>query len=185
MFKRGSKLPFRMWAQEVMWNQSLEPPWKTGVQSPNTPLTPELDYLSHFHFWAHHFPIKSPHLLFDHLLIVYTNQSQIITLKGSLVQLHRNTSEFWCLEQLIEVHLTLQHQEVPASVVFWTLSPQLLQASPWASRFLYSAAGTKDFKRLTEVPYPEITARNMKWSGKRKGDRKDWVWKGVQEADPK
>lgn len=120
------------------------------------------------------FLLKAPLIIwpsFDSL-----HKFQIITLKGFLVQLHRNTFDSWCLEQLIERCLWLfSTKRVPASVVLWSLSLQLLQASSWASRFLYSAAGTNDFKRFTEVPHPGITTKNMKWSGERKGDGKDWA----------
>ena len=111
MFKRGSVFPFRTWTQKPT-HQSLELPWKKLHKGPNTP-TPELNYLSHFHFWAHHFPIESSYLLFDHLFTVWTNWSQTITFKGSLVQFHRKTSDSWCLEQPMkrEVLLTLQHQK--------------------------------------------------------------------------
>lgn len=87
-----------------------------------------------------------------------------------------------------EVPLTLQHQEgacVSKRYFEHFLHTQLLQASSWASRFLHSAAGMEEFKRFTEVPHPGITSTNMKWSGERKGDRKDGARKGVQEADPK
>lgn len=78
-----------------------------------------------------------------------------------------------------EVPLTLQHQEGTC------VSSILNTLSTVTSRFLYSATGTNDFKRFTEVPHSGITTENMKWSGERKGDRKDWAQKGVQEADPK
>lgn len=106
MFKRGSVFPLR--TQKRMWNQNLELPRKTAVQkskySTNSWTGPLLLLTS--------FPIKSPYLLFDHLLTVYTNWFQIITFKGSLVQFHRKTSDSWCLEQLMKRSaLTLQRQE--------------------------------------------------------------------------
>lgn len=150
-------------------------------------LAPDWTTMSCFCFWAHDFPIKIPYLLFDHLLTVYTNRSQIITFKGSFCIIP--SKDFWFLmlraaneERCVWLSSA---KRVPASVVFWTLSSQLLQASACASKFLHSAAGTKDFKRFTEVPHPGITTKNMKWSGERKVHEEGWARKGVQEADPK
>lgn len=172
IFKRGSVFPLR--TQKCMRNQNLELPQKTAIQqskySTNSWAGPLLLLTS--------LPIKSPFLLFDPLLSLYKlipdynlpRVSCIIPQKDFWFLMLRAAHEEKCL-------WLSSTKRVPASVVFWTLSPQPPQASAWDSRFLHSAAGTKDLKRFTEVPHPGITTKNMKWWGERKGDKKGWVRK--------
>lgn len=186
MFKRGIVSPFRMWTQKPT-HQNLALPWKTVVQRSKyftnswTGLLESLPLLS-----TSFFLLKAPiyyltiHGLYK-LIPDYDLQRASCTIpqKDFWFLMLRGANEERCLG-------LSSAKRVPASVVFWTLSSQLPQASAWASRLLHSVAGTKDLKEwqkcLIQGPLPKT---KHEWSGERRGDRNGWVRKGAQEADPK
>lgn len=153
-------------------HQSLELPWKTAVQWSKYSINSWTGLLG-VTSASEHIIFLLKYLLSDHLLMVYTNWSQIITSKGSLVEFHRQTSDYWCLEQLWREVLWLSSaKRVPASVVFWTHSPESYSSVNLGFKASLFCWWTKDIKRWTEVPHQGITTKNKTWSvQERKGDR--------------
>jgi hypothetical protein len=120
--------------------------------------------MCHFLFWAHLFPTASSCLLFDHFLDSLYKPVSDYSLQRVSYTVPQKDFWFLILEQLMKGDVWLSStKKVPASVVFWTLPPQL--PSSIRLGFKVSAAGTKVFNwRLTKVPNSMITIKTKTWS---------------------
>lgn len=182
IFKRGSAFPFRTWSQKLI-RQSLELLWKTAVQKSEHSTNSWTGLLWVTSASGHTmFLLKAPTCYLTTFWQFIQTDSRLQPLKGLLYIPQKDCWLLMLRAATEERCLGLSSaKRVPASVVFWTLSPQLPQASAWASRLSILLLGPRTLKDsqkcLIQGSLPKPKHEVIRWE---KGRQKGWVKKSAR-----